>query len=471
MPEEIFVSDVEQLPLPLFLRRPLSIAGIICAVVPFGVHFNTSATNTINGEVIASYYRDYPAILFGGVGLLIAVAVGLSKHAAPNVRGLLAAVLFTVSAWHVVNGFGVLRPGFTFSRPEPVATPEPVAAPKPECTEADAAACNSACDADDGEACDTIGIAYAQGSGGLDTDELKAMAMFDKACRLGSSSGCKNGAVMFRKVGKPERAFELGKRGCELSSANACSEAGLLIDEKHVATEKNALPWFEKACELGSGIGCQNLGNVLSTGRSGASVDLPKAAAAYEKACDKNVFAACNNAALASCDGTGVKEDAKKCFELLEKSCKGEYGLACRNLGLKYLRGEDVERDALTAEVNFLAGCIQDDAKSCVELARLSADASTRFTWNSKACDLGELHGCHEVGVAFRTGDGVEADLAASELHLSKVCDGGEQRGCFELGLTLATVDPVRAKPLLTAGCKQRFAPACKALKTLKPMK
>ena len=60
-----------------------------------------------------------------------------------------------------------------------------------------------------------------------------------------------------------------------------------------------------------------------------------------------------------------------------------------------------------------------------------------------KACDSGNMRGCHNLGVMYTNGDGVEKDFGKAVQLFKKACDGGEVRGCYNLGVMYADGDGV----------------------------
>ena len=55
-----------------------------------------------------------------------------------------------------------------------------------------------------------------------------------------------------------------------------------------------------------------------------------------------------------------------------------------------------------------------------------------------KACDGGNMLGCHNLGIMYTNGNGVKKDFSKAVELFKKVCDGGEVRGCGNLGAMYA---------------------------------
>ena len=51
-----------------------------------------------------------------------------------------------------------------------------------------------------------------------------------------------------------------------------------------------------------------------------------------------------------------------------------------------------------------------------------------------KACDAGDMRGCHDLGVMYADGNGVEKDFKKAAELFKKACDGGVVFDCSTLG-------------------------------------
>ncbi|GAA8274184.1 hypothetical protein HpBT164_04920 [Helicobacter pylori] len=89
--------------------------------------------------------------------------------------------------------------------------------------------------------------------------------------------------------------------------------------------------YFEKACDLNDGGGCNGLGVLYQNGE-GVEKDLTKVAQFYSKACDLKDGWGCSFLGGLYYNGDGVKQDSKKAVALFEKACKLGYKKACEAL-------------------------------------------------------------------------------------------------------------------------------------------
>ncbi|GAA7579573.1 hypothetical protein JP0027_02200 [Helicobacter pylori] len=92
-----------------------------------------------------------------------------------------------------------------------------------------------------------------------------------------------------------------------------------------------ARKYFEKACDLNNGGGCNGLGVLYKDGQ-GVEKNLTKAAYLYSKACELKEGDGCGTLGGLYYNGDGVKQDSKKAVALFEKACKLGYKKACEML-------------------------------------------------------------------------------------------------------------------------------------------
>ncbi|GHQ51984.1 tetratricopeptide repeat protein [Helicobacter pylori] len=89
--------------------------------------------------------------------------------------------------------------------------------------------------------------------------------------------------------------------------------------------------YFEKACDLNNGRGCNGLGVLYKDGQD-VEKNLKKAAHFYSKACELKEGDGCGALGALYYNGDGVKQDSKKAVALFEKACKLGYKKACEML-------------------------------------------------------------------------------------------------------------------------------------------
>ncbi len=97
-----------------------------------------------------------------------------------------------------------------------------------------------------------------------------------------------------------------------------------------------ARKYFEKACDLKDGRGCDDLGRLYYYGR-GVEKNSKKAAHFYSKACELKEGDGCGALGALYYNGDGVKQDSKKAVALFEKACKLGYKEVCEMVTYKGL--------------------------------------------------------------------------------------------------------------------------------------
>jgi TPR repeat protein len=386
--------------LPIDWKHPLFRAGAVLAAVPLVFSFHTE----INGV-----YRDYPAIICGALAALCGVAL-LATLARAERRGARVgsgALLLALGVVQLTRGFGLAQGGASAGEQEKFE--EAALAP---CTSAKPQGCAARCESGDGDACDTLGVVYDNGLGGVPKDSAQALTWFNRGCEKGEMNACRNLAVLIENgrgtPADPVRALQLHRKACEGGQGDSCNSAAVQFDHGEGVPEdaSQARALFEKSCALKSGQGCKNLGLVRDQGRGGPA-DAPGAAQAFLKACDL------------------------------------DHGVGCLRGGIALFTGAGLEKDEAGALKRFHRGCELKDADSC-----------------------------SNEGLMRRDGQGgLPKDLRAAANFFDIACDLGtdaSSRGCMLLGLLLLDDDQPRAVGLLRGACKAGHEKACETLDSRK---
>jgi len=235
------------------------------------------------------------------------------------------------------------------------------------------------------------------------------------------------------------------ERACEKGDADACFSVAWRYDQGNDGVTKDearAAKYYERGCNLGDSMSCNNLGVDYEHG-VGVPSNGPRAAALYQKACDaKNVNGCRNLAFLYESDGgAGVPRDMKKTLAMFTRGCDLEDGTSCNNLGWMYEDGEATPKDLKKAASLYLL-----------------------------ACDHGFLYGCRNGGIAYETADGVERDDRRAVALFKRACGDDEKRGCVELGRMTrdgrgTEKDPKKAEQYFKMGCDDGDTEACDEVK------
>jgi TPR repeat protein len=164
-----------------------------------------------------------------------------------------------------------------------------------------------------------------------------------KACKAGKGKVCVALGQKALEANDKSHAFELYTKACTLKVAEGCGFAATMQVigdgiEKDVA-KGHAMRG--KACELGHGPSCNDLGASWSEGKDGADkVDFAKAKTFYDKACKLDDGLGCFNYGNVYREGEGERVDLKKAFASFEKACKLDDGEGCTENRHHVLRGQ-----------------------------------------------------------------------------------------------------------------------------------
>lgn len=131
-----------------------------------------------------------------------------------------------------------------------------------------------------------------------------------------------------RNLSPEEEKFLKFDEECSKGDSWSCSEVGMTLYKSYDLV--GAYAYFDKACQIEFGVGCELKAFILTTYES-----YDEAFEIFTKACDNNSSYSCLNLAKLYDDGHGTKKDHKKATELYLKSCKlGDHG-ACNMLNLR----------------------------------------------------------------------------------------------------------------------------------------
>lgn len=307
----------------------------------------------------------------------------------------------------------------------------------------------ASCDRGLGDACNALAERHFAGAGGLEQSEVEGLHWFEKACGHGHVSACvtvgnlhRNGLAKLPKdeakaSGYYEKALASGAKACDEGDAPACAVLamqrehgidGLMIDKAKAgdlfgktrkaasaACEKKeglacnilgflsdggrgvpvdkprALAEFQRACSLGNGDGCANVGRYHEHALAGLNKSVSQALEWYGKACDLGLAEGCHQAA-ALYDEKGPSQDPKRAVALYRRGCDRGSAPACNNLGWSYANGA----------------------------AGLATDKQQALTLYRRACSLGNTTACSNR-------DGLETKLALDQ-------DSAEFRKALQVG-------------------------------------
>lgn len=272
------------------------------------------------------------------------------------------------------------------------------------------------------------------------TDESDCAAM----CSKGHAASCQNlGALLLKK--DKTGAMAAYEKACAADVGDACGTLGweMYTGEDDPADVKvKALGFLDKACKLGSPVGCENAGFVTEDGFS----DYPKAAAYFNRGCKFGNGFACFSVAQYYFDGdNGMPKDNARGLALLGRACDANNADECDDLALVYYEGKHgvAKNLALAAKVQERA-CKLDPTMFCGDAGKyfkeLGDSGKAAVQWN-RGCSVAKFdwESCRRLGVAYRNGEGVPKDEAKGTGLLKKACNDGadDDESCKILGIPI----------------------------------
>ncbi|WQZ40453.1 sel1 repeat family protein [Helicobacter pylori] len=96
--------------------------------------------------------------------------------------------------------------------------------------------------------------------------------------------------------------------------------------------------------------------------------DFSKARKYFERACDLNNGGGCNGLGVLYKDGQGVEKNLTKASQYFSKACELNNGWGCNNLGDSYQNGEGVEKDLTKATYFYSKACKLGEQLACKAL-------------------------------------------------------------------------------------------------------
>ena len=226
---------------------------------------------------------------------------------------------------------------------------------------------------------------------------------------------------------------------------------------------------YERSCEGGSAVGCNNLGIVYLEGQHGAKPDRARAERLFERGCDLGAAVGCGNLGFLlretntvraiglltrACDGAwldgcywlgdiysqGDHEDLPQAFAVLERACKDGHQRSCASLGLLYQAGRGVTSDARKAAALFDGACSAKVDFACTLLGNLllsdpkaPADAERARVAYEKGCTDSFPSGCYAFGAACASGKLGKDWLDRADALLRRACEHGVAEACAVL--------------------------------------
>ena len=331
-----------------------------------------------------------------------------------------------------------------------------------------------ACVAAHGSSCTLLGFLHARGRHKLPRDEGRAMTYFVKACQLDDLEGCFNIGDLGVRMAEYSAARIAFQRACELGSGIGCARGADLID-RGIGGKPDpgaAKAMFEKAvallgpkCPEDSGA-CFVFGILQEEGK-GIAKEPAKAIVSYRHGCNGGSGDACVRLATALDEGLGGPKDIDGANEALDKACtRYDNGDACQKIGERL----GIAKKTLPHAFELAKRGCELDPKYCGTLAEFyrlgfgiaAADQVEATRSYKTACEAGGGW-CDTYGRRAHDGIGMTADVAAAQLALERGCKGGWPVACYQAAqyLIAAKTDDARASTIANMGCDAKHGNSC----------
>lgn len=154
------------------------------------------------------------------------------------------------------------------------------------------------------------------------------------------------------------------------SDGVSCNAAGVGVAAAPDANDgdlKLAARLFQRACDLGHGPACNNLG-LAYEGARGMPQDHERAMVAFERACSLGFAEGCSNQGALYENGHGVSVNLGDAQRLYNLACRRGSALGCSNLGVLYAQGRGVNVDETVAARLFAGACTAGSEIGCTNL-------------------------------------------------------------------------------------------------------
>ncbi|QKG30179.1 tetratricopeptide repeat protein [Campylobacter sp. RM16187] len=299
--------------------------------------------------------------------------------------------------------------------------------------------------------CKELGQIYEFGRGSdIKKDLARSKQAYEKCCELafGKRDDCCN-KIKDKTAVSPEK-------GCENGDAAACIDYGY---------EKQDVKYYQKACDLGSNLGCLWTGYSYTEGKNGAQHDPKKGFEIFSKLCSGGYDDGCKFLAMGYRDGKGVDKNIDKAIEILSQICGGERFDGCAKLGEIYQDDKYGKKDEIKAFEYYLLAFTKKDHEASGKYVKNKDNAA-------KACEAKIAIGCQYAGSAYYQ----EKQFAKAMEYSDKGCEHGLIDSCILAGFTYylppdesgVTKDLDKAKIYFKKCCELGSSRCCSLLDNIK---
>lgn len=232
-------------------------------------------------------------------------------------------------------------------------------------------------------------------------------------------------------------------------------------------SESSALVWLQKAADAGEPRAAFEVGMLLTSDRPGIAADLPRAAAAFERAARAGDALGQYLYALCLQTGKGVARNPAAALPWLQKASDQGLAAARLRLGQAYYFAEGVPADYGRAREQFeLASATEPGAFNALGIyysdgKAVPPDYVRAGEYYRKGAELGDREAQFNLATAYFFGEGVTQDEAEAMRWLTRAADAGDPMAQYMAGLkSVIGLDVPQAVRRFQQAAAGGFAPA-----------
>lgn len=308
-----------------------------------------------------------------------------------------------------------------------------------------------------------IGRCYEKGWG-TNLDLEKAIEAYTTGANL-NSSGCHYYLAVAYENGtgveqNDQMAIHHYRIAADLGDTDSMVEMGHRYREGN-GVEKNdvtATEYYRKAAEKDDSNGVYQLAKAYYNGL-GVDKDVPLSTQLWEKSAELGHWGAQFYTGINYLTGDGVERDFQKAVFWFEKASEQEHPEATYKLGSLYMDGIGVERDPAKG-IAYIIQAADLGAKEAYFLAGVTyfqgnygypVDKTKAIEYWVKGSEEGEGGCTKNLGIVYKTGDGVDRDPVKALAYFEKAVEQGNIDALEQLGLAycnggIATHDERKAR-------------------------
>jgi hypothetical protein len=311
-----------------------------------------------------------------------------------------------------------------------------------ECTGEAFTDCEAQCRAGNAASCRHTGELLLVGANGAPRDVEGGLRLLDLLCdKVGDADACFQAGAAYTDLQKHDRAAAASERGCQLGSAQACTNFAVMKTFGRGTPEDRGLAFQlnDRACRLGEWVACNNAGAGYLLGRTPSGQrDSKRARELFAAACESGEKGGCGNYAVTLEIGAGGPADHREAVKLYAASCEAGNAFACVWGGLlteAMTPGAEGVKKALPI---YERACQMPPGGGCLgtkELEGLVHGAWTPLTIDRHACDGGEPYAlaCYNAAYLHSAGAYVPKNLDLARRELDRACKGSMAKACDTL--------------------------------------